>query len=153
MGLTKEQIAERAAEKQKIDLQLSPDAPNIEPKVLDNFVTDDAIPYGGLHKEVVGVDILACKDDWKAILYNNKDITMARTIGYVTEKKYVEKVLLHPEKFDLRSNPDHVVYGDCFVVLCKQADYEERMDREVANWHSRNMGQKNPHITESLTKI
>jgi hypothetical protein len=152
MVFVKRTDEEKAAIAAKLAEEAAAKFANISPSADSVDGADESIPYGGLHKEVAGVDILACKDDWKAILYNNKDITMARTIGYVTEKKYVVQALLYPEKFDLRSDPDHVVMGDTFVVLCKQADYEDRMNQEVANWHSRNMGQKNPNITESLVK-
>jgi hypothetical protein len=124
--------------------------PSISPVAPATVVEEVDMPYSGLNSKVF-VNNLECRPGWKALLYNQKEIILARTIGYVTEAEHVLKVLAHPELFDTESDPRYVVKGDCIVVVCKQADYDAMCLRNVKDWQQRNMPiNQSANITESL---
>lgn len=112
----------------------------------------EGLPYTGLKLDNPTVDMFECLPGWKAIPQNKKFITMARTIGYLTEQQHVVKILLHPEMFDLETDPQFVVYGDTYIVVCKQSDDDARRDKDIADWHARTFASSSPNITEKLTQ-
>lgn len=121
------------------------------PTAPSSAVADDLdIPYSGL-KGNAFVNNLDCKEGWKALLYNQKEIILARTIGFIVEAEHVLKVLNHPELFDTTSDPRYVIKGDCIVVVCKRADYDAMCLKSVKDWQHRNMPlNQSANITETL---
>ena len=112
----------------------------------------EGVSYTGLKVDNPVVDMLECLPGWKAIPQNKKFITQARTIGYVVEAEQVKKILLHPEMFDLDTDPNFVIYGDTYIVVCKQSDYDTRAEKDMADWHARTFASTSPNITEKLTQ-